>query len=170
MHALNAGSNSQRYCCLKALYTFGSINSASIYHITSKSLLWVLNALKQVLWMTHFNVSVNQFRYFHALLIVVSLMCIEKPNRWLCRHGRHCANSLRIIYEGVSESFWTGRLERELQMVQLSATRCSCIDIFWEYSEFFRHNPLCCFSTSIYCFYFFRYRLSSETFIYTLVL
>jgi hypothetical protein len=32
-------------------------------------------------------------------------------------------------YEGVSESFQAGHLERELQMVQLSATRCSCIAI-----------------------------------------
>jgi hypothetical protein len=32
-------------------------------------------------------------------------------------------------YEGVSKSFRTGRLERELQMVQLSATKCSCIAI-----------------------------------------
>jgi hypothetical protein len=32
-------------------------------------------------------------------------------------------------YEGVSKSFRTGRLERELQMLQLSATRCSGIDI-----------------------------------------
>jgi hypothetical protein len=32
-------------------------------------------------------------------------------------------------YEGVSKSFRTGRLERELQMVQLSATRCSYIAI-----------------------------------------
>jgi hypothetical protein len=32
-------------------------------------------------------------------------------------------------YEGVSKSFRTGRLERELQMVQLSTTRCSCITI-----------------------------------------
>jgi hypothetical protein len=30
-----------------------------------------------------------------------------------------------LIYEGVSKSFRTGRLERELQIVQLSATRCS---------------------------------------------
>jgi len=38
-------------------------------------------------------------------------------------------------------------------------------------SEFCRHNPLCCFSTSVYCFCccLFRYRLSSETFGYTLV-
>jgi sterol desaturase/sphingolipid hydroxylase (fatty acid hydroxylase superfamily) len=34
-------------------------------------------------------------------------------------------------YEGVSKSFGTGRLERELQMVQLSATRCSCMAILW---------------------------------------
>jgi hypothetical protein len=33
------------------------------------------------------------------------------------------------IYVGVSKSFRTGRLERELQMVQLSATRCRCIAI-----------------------------------------
>jgi hypothetical protein len=32
-------------------------------------------------------------------------------------------------YEGVSKSFRTGHLERELQMVQISATRCSCIII-----------------------------------------
>jgi hypothetical protein len=35
------------------------------------------------------------------------------------------------IYEGVSKSFRTGRLERHLQMVQLSATKCSCIAILW---------------------------------------
>jgi hypothetical protein len=35
----------------------------------------------------------------------------------------------RELYEGVSKSFWTGRLDRELQMVQLSATMCSCIAI-----------------------------------------
>jgi len=32
-------------------------------------------------------------------------------------------------YEYVSKSFRTGRLERELQMLQLSATRYSCIAI-----------------------------------------
>jgi len=31
------------------------------------------------------------------------------------------------VYEGVSKSFRTGHLERELQTVNLSATRCSCI-------------------------------------------
>jgi hypothetical protein len=32
-----------------------------------------------------------------------------------------------LKYEGVCKSFRTGRLERELQMVQFSATRCSCV-------------------------------------------
>jgi hypothetical protein len=38
-------------------------------------------------------------------------------------------------------------------------------------SEFCRHNPFCCFLTSVYCCKpIFRYRLSPETFGYTLVL
>jgi len=36
------------------------------------------------------------------------------------------------VYKGVSKSFRTGRLERALQMVQLSATRCSWIALFCE--------------------------------------
>jgi len=36
-----------------------------------------------------------------------------------------------IADEGVSKSFRTGRLERELQMVQLSAIRYNCIAILW---------------------------------------
>jgi hypothetical protein len=39
--------------------------------------------------------------------------------------------SLRSKYECVSKSFRTGCLERELHVVQLSATRCSCIAILW---------------------------------------
>jgi hypothetical protein len=33
--------------------------------------------------------------------------------------------------DDVTKSFRTGRLERELQMVQLSANRCSCTAILW---------------------------------------
>jgi hypothetical protein len=56
-------------------------------------------------------------------------------------HGYYCSrNIIRVVmwkriswttYEGVSKSSLTGRLERELQMVQISATRCSCIVILW---------------------------------------
>jgi hypothetical protein len=40
-----------------------------------------------------------------------------------------CKVTASITYEDVSKSFRTGRLERELRMVQLYATRCSCIAI-----------------------------------------
>jgi hypothetical protein len=78
---------------------------------------------------------------------------------------------LYTIYEDVSKSSRTGRLERELQMLQLSATSCSYIGIsVSQSSDFCRHNPLCCFSTSVYCCkHIFLYRLSPETFGYTLV-
>jgi hypothetical protein len=44
-------------------------------------------------------------------------------------HTSHRFNILKYTYEGVSKSFRTGRLERELQIVQLSATRCSRVAI-----------------------------------------
>jgi hypothetical protein len=33
------------------------------------------------------------------------------------------------MYESISKSFRTGCLERELQMIELSATRCNCVAI-----------------------------------------
>jgi len=40
-----------------------------------------------------------------------------------------------------------------------------------QYSEFCRHNPLCCFSTRVYCSccWLLCYRLGPETFGYTLM-
>jgi hypothetical protein len=38
-----------------------------------------------------------------------------------------------VTQEGVSKSFRTGRLDLELQMVQLSVTKCSCI-VIWSVS------------------------------------
>jgi hypothetical protein len=37
--------------------------------------------------------------------------------------------NIRTVYEGVSKTFRTGHLERELQMVQLSSTGCNRIAI-----------------------------------------
>jgi hypothetical protein len=48
-----------------------------------------------------------------------------------------------IVYEGVSKSFWTCSLEQELQMVQLPATRCSCIAILWVSLVSFATITLC---------------------------
>jgi hypothetical protein len=36
-----------------------------------------------------------------------------------------------VQYDGVSKSFRTGHLQWELQMIQLSATSCSCVAILW---------------------------------------
>jgi hypothetical protein len=54
------------------------------------------------------------------------------------------------VYEGVSKSFRTGRLERELQMVQLSATRCNCIAILWVRVASFAAIILCVASQRVF--------------------
>jgi hypothetical protein len=76
-----------------------------------------------------------------------------------------------LLYEGVSKSFRTGRLERELQMVQLSATRCSCTAISWVSLVSFAAITLCVASQRVFIVVkrIFRYRLSPETFGYSLV-
>jgi hypothetical protein len=53
-------------------------------------------------------------------------------------------------YEGVSKSFQTGRLEQELQMVQLSATRCSYIAILWASLVSFAAITLCVISQWVF--------------------
>jgi hypothetical protein len=55
-------------------------------------------------------------------------------------------------YEGVSKSFRTNHLERELQMVQLSAIRCSCIAILWVSIVSFAAITLCVASQRVLIF------------------
>jgi len=69
---------------------------------------------------------------------------------------------------GCIQSFQTGRLERELQMIQLSATSCSCIAVLWVSLVSFTAITLCVASQRVCCC-LFRYRLRPETFGYTLV-
>jgi len=82
------------------------------------------------------------------------------------------AFSSHAWYEDVSKSSQIGRLEGELQMVQLSATSCRCIAILWvsQSSELCHHSSLCCFSTRVCCCkHIFRYIPNPETFWHTLV-
>jgi hypothetical protein len=51
---------------------------------------------------------------------------------------------------GVSKSYRTGRLERELQMVQLSATRCSFIAILWVSLASFAATTICVASQIVF--------------------
>jgi hypothetical protein len=65
---------------------------------------------------------------------------LTRAHQWTlsCARWIQMAHSLQIkvhfniiiSYEGVSKSFRSGRLDR-MKMVQLSATRCSCIAILW---------------------------------------
>jgi hypothetical protein len=55
-----------------------------------------------------------------------------------------------LICESVSKSFRTGRLERELQMVQLSTTRCSYIAILWVSLVSFAAITLCIASQPVF--------------------
>jgi hypothetical protein len=60
-------------------------------------------------------------------------------------HGAYIRETMgkQTVCEGVFKSFRTGRLERELKMVQLSATRCSCIAILWARLVSFAAITLC---------------------------
>jgi hypothetical protein len=53
-------------------------------------------------------------------------------------------------YDGITKSFRTGRLERELQMVQLSATRCSRIIILCISLVSFAAITLCAASQRVF--------------------
>jgi hypothetical protein len=53
-------------------------------------------------------------------------------------------------YTRVCKSFRTGRLERELQMAQLPATRCSCIAILWVSLVSFAAIILCVASQRVF--------------------
>jgi hypothetical protein len=57
-----------------------------------------------------------------------------------------------LLYEGVFKSFRTGRLERGLQMVQLSATRCSYIVILWLSLVSFGAITVCIVSQRVFIF------------------
>jgi hypothetical protein len=52
--------------------------------------------------------------------------------------------------EGVSKSFRTGRLKRELQIIQLCATMCSCISILWVSLVSFAAVTLCVASQRVF--------------------
>jgi len=83
--------------------------------------------------------------YCHTLLSALpqsscnERACIQDVTDYSSEGGSHATalgryhsaahSCVLIIYEGLSKSFRTGHLERELQMVHLSAARCTCIAI-----------------------------------------
>jgi hypothetical protein len=72
-----------------------------------------------------FKYSLHQ-KVFEIDIIDLKEICILYYSKNYCHKELVCEKK---IYKGVSKSFRIDRLERELQMIQLSATRCSCIAI-----------------------------------------
>jgi hypothetical protein len=68
-------------------------------------------------------------------------------------HGSVAVDWIRkmnVIRGCVSKSFRTGRLERELQMVELSASKCSCVAILWVSLVSFATITLCVASQRVF--------------------
>jgi hypothetical protein len=68
-------------------------------------------------WSVSCSTMLYQLQCFITFLWFVMSLLPKSKNSW--------------NYEGASKSFRIGRLERGLQMVQLSATRCSYISVLW---------------------------------------
>jgi hypothetical protein len=59
-------------------------------------------------------------------------------------------DTVQLRVQCVSKSFRTGRLDRELQMAKLFATRCSCIAILWVSLVSYAIMTLCVASLRVY--------------------
>jgi hypothetical protein len=79
-----------------------------------------------------------------AHLIVAQLYTIKYVPK-----GKRFQILLCLTYEGVSKSFRTGRLKRERQMIQLSATMRSCVAILWVSLVSFAAITLCVASQQV---------------------
>jgi hypothetical protein len=73
---------------------------------------------------------------------------VSRTNHCLARGSRFQATI--GTYGGVSKSLRSGHLARELRMVQLSATRCSCTAILWVSLVRFAAVTLCVASQRVF--------------------
>jgi hypothetical protein len=107
---------------------------------------WLASSYVVTLLLTSTHFLASQWRETWLLTKVKTFMWkvsdVEWNNWW---HLSVCS-----AYEGVSKSFRTSRLEWELQMVQLSATRRSCIAILWVSLMSFAAVTLCVASQRVF--------------------
>jgi hypothetical protein len=85
-----------------------------------------------MLYITSLSVIfITELLFTNRLLTINWLLtiCVATVLQFWLQLDSLCMFSCVVKNEGVSKSFRNGRLERELQMVQLSATVCSCIAI-----------------------------------------
>jgi hypothetical protein len=101
-------------------------------------------------------VATYQDSYIHSVFIIkYSTFLASVPTS--TGETRECVRVRACIhtYEGVCRSFRTGSLEQELQMVQLSATRCKCIVILWFSLVSFTAVTLCFASQRVFIVVYF---------------
>jgi hypothetical protein len=125
-------SYSPQWTCVLFAFHYRTSLQYEKYHVTDMrfSLCFVTSAYK-IYFVIIFKVS-KLFRPMDGLKVIFHDL------------------KLKIVYEDISKIFRTGRLERELQMVQLSATRCSCIAILWVSLVKFAAITLCVASQRVF--------------------
>jgi hypothetical protein len=79
----------------------------------------------------------------HGFIYVRQLRIYWLSSRWQPTSVSELGGFLRTIYDGVSKSFRNCRPERELQMVLLSADRCSFTTLLWVSLVSFTAITLC---------------------------
>jgi hypothetical protein len=123
-----------------------------------------------------FQCTRSHFVYVKSILILFSRIPLVSPPKWPLplrppprspqfemSRGRLESKDLAVQgwklmiprVRGCIQKFPTGRLERELQMVQLSATRCSCIAILWVSLVSFTAITLCVASQRVFMVVYF---------------
>jgi hypothetical protein len=100
--------------------------------------------------MSHFSSSVEK-----GWMLRVAVNHIQDEFSESNRTEKNKLSHVKVTYEGVCKSFRTGRLERELQMVQLSATRCSSIAILCIILVSLAAITLCVASQRVFIFVYF---------------
>jgi hypothetical protein len=90
-------------------------------------------------------------RYIHIIIIIINIIIIIILGANIDVAGMsHNLMLIMLTCGGLSKSFRTGRLERGLKVLQLSATRCSCIAILWVCLVSFVAISLCVSSQRVF--------------------
>jgi hypothetical protein len=110
-------------------------------------LVGYLSAALDTKWRLRYDTSRRECRRKRTWHLSCSVILPPAPSNWVHpEYEKAVLTSIprrAVVCKGVSRSFRTGRLERELQIVQLSSIRCSCIAILWVSLASFAAITLC---------------------------
>jgi hypothetical protein len=137
---------------LSELYLIQAPHDVSGFNIMTISWRWQYTQLTNVMLVTYTLTTDNGIMCI--LPNIESLLGLRLQQKMTAIRLLPTVWSTRDIwegaYEGVSKSFRTGRLKRELQMIQLFATRWSFIVILWVSLVSFADITLCVASKRVF--------------------